>query len=712
MLTAVVCLVTCSVLAAEPAVPKEGSVKDAKKTKALKGLLAEWQGPFGGVPPFDTVKVSEFKAALTEAMALNLKEMDAIAANPEAPTFENTFVAMERSGQALNRVMTLFGVWSSSKSTPEFRKVEEVMTPKLAAFRDQITQNEKLFARIKAVQESPEKSKLTAEQRRLVWVTFNSFARQGANLNAADKKTLSALNQELATLYTAFSQHQLGDEENEALVIENRADLAGLSEEQISTAAAEAQRRKLKGKWAIANTRSSMEPFLVSSTNRALREKGFKLWVSRGDMANKNNNNDVVVKILKLRAQKAKLLGYPTFAHWQLGDTMAKDPQVAMKLMLSVWAPAVDQFKKDVTAAQAIADAEKAGFAIQPWDYRHYAEKLRKAKYDLDLAELTPYLQLEHLREAMFWAAQQLYGFSFEKVEGLPVFDADMVVYEVKRANAHVGYWYFDPYARPGKQSGAWMSAYRDQHRVDGDVSTIVSNNSNFTKMPKGKAVTVSFDDANTMFHEFGHALHGLNSNVTYPSLSGTNTTRDFVEFPSQFNENYLLTPAVLKFLVNEKGEHIPASLIERLLKARAFNEGFATAEALASAIVDMRLHLAGDAAIDPKKFEADTLTEIGMPPQMVMRHRIPAFGHIFSGDGYAAGYYSYIWAEVLEHDAFAAFTEAGNAYDAKTAQRLRDTVMSVGNTVDPAEAFRNFRGRDPKADALLKSKGFPLPVK
>jgi peptidyl-dipeptidase Dcp len=321
------------------------------------------------------------------------------------------------------------------------------------------------------------------------------------------------------------------------------------------------------------------------------------------------------------------------------------------------------------------------------------------------------YLQLDHLREAMFWSANALYGFTFEKVSGLPLFHPDVTVYEVKRDAAHVGYWYFDPYARPGKQSGAWMSAYRDQQRVDGEVATIVSNNSNFNKAPKGQPVLISWIDANTMFHEFGHAIHGLNSNVTYASLSGTNTARDFVEFPSQFNEHYLMTPEVLKFLVNAKGETIPQSLIDRIVKASTFNEGFATAEAQASAIIDMKLHLAGATPIDPKKFEKETLAEMGMPPQMVMRHRIPAFGHVFSGDGYAAGYYSYIWAEVLEQDAYSAFIEAKNPYDKATAKRLRETVMSIGNTIDPAVAFRNFRGRDPKPDALLISKGFPVPA-
>jgi peptidyl-dipeptidase Dcp len=642
-------------------------------------------------------------------MALQLAEIDAIANEASAPNFENTYVALERSGQPLSRAMMFFSTWSGSMSSPEFRTLEEKLSPKLAAFRDQITQNSKLFARLKAVHDSAEVKTLKPEQQRLVDVTYTQFVRDGAALDEKQKAELSKLNQALASLFTKFSQNQLGDEETDCLVIEKESDLAGLPAAEVAAAAAEGTARKLPGKWVIANTRSSMEPFLTSSSNRALREKGWRIWVSRGDNGNARDNNAIASEILQLRAKKAKLLGYPTFAHWQLSNTMAKDPQVAMALMRSVWEPASAQFKADVLEAQKLIDAENGGFQMQPWDYRYYAEKLRKAKYDLDLNEVKPYLQLEHLRDAMFWAAEALYGFHFKKVDGLETFHADMSVYEVTREKQHVGYWYFDPYQRAGKQSGAWMSAYRDQHRVSGDVSTIVSNNSNFVKPGKGEPVTLSWDDARTMFHEFGHALHGLNSNVTYPSLSGTNTTRDFVELPSQFNENYLSTPQVLKFLVNAKHEPIPKSLLERIEKAQTFNQGFATAEAQASALVDMKLHLAGDVKLDMKAFEKQALAEIGMPAQMVMRHRIPAFGHIFAGDGYAAGYYSYIWAEVLEHDVFEAFKEAGNPYDPATAKRLRETIMSVGNTVDPAVAFRNFRGRDPKPDALLRSKGFPV---
>jgi peptidyl-dipeptidase Dcp len=673
---------------------------------SLNPVIAEWTGPFGGVPPFDQVKVEHFKPGIEQAMAEQLNELDRIAQSAEPPTFDNTIAAIERTGQPLARAMTMFGVWSGGRSTPDFQAIEAELSPKLAEHGDRIIQNAKLFARVKAVHAAKDPA-LTAEQERLTWHTWNQFERQGAGLSDAAKKELSALNQELARLTTQFSQNLLGDEEHEALVLEREDQLAGLSDAQVSGAAAEAKRRGLEGKWVIANTRSAMEPFLTTSTDRALREKAFTLWTRRGDLGNARDNNRLATQILRARAKKAKLLGHPTYAHWKLGDSMAKTPEATLELMTSVWTVAREAFKRDVAEAQKIVDAEGGGFRIAPWDYRYYAEKLRKQKYDLDFNELKPYLQLERIREAMFWVAGQLYGLAFTPVEGLPVFDPQMRVYEVQRGAQHVGLWYFDPYARAGKQSGAWMSAYRDQQRLIGPISTIVSNNSNFIAPSGGEPVTISWDDARTMFHEFGHALHGLNSSVTYPALSGTNTTRDFVEFPSQFHEHYLVTPQVLKFLVNARGEPIPEALLARIEKARTFNEGFATAEAQASAIVDMKLHLAGEAEIDPRAFEAATLKEIGMPPELVMRHRIPHFGHIFSGEGYSAGYYSYLWAEVLDHDAWEAFTETGNPFDQGVAERLQKNVMSVGNTVDPAVAFKNFRGRDPKPEALLRHKGF-----
>ncbi len=679
-------------------------------------LLAPWTGPYGGEPNFATVRVADFAPALDAGMAEETREIAAIANNPAPPTFDNTIVAMEKAGAALNRVETIFGIWSSNLKTPDVAAVETAMAPKLSAFGDTITQNPKLFARIDAVYNSPDKAKLTPEQQRLVWVYWTRFVQQGAKLSPADKATFAANNEKLASLYTKFSQNELADEENYVLVLDSPNQLKGLTKAQVDAAAAEGVKRGQPGKWLITNTRSSMEPFLTYADDRASREKGFRMWTMRGDNGGATDNNAIVTQILALRAANAKLIGYPTFAHWVLSDRMAKTPENAMALELAAWKPAVAQVHKDVAVMQAVVDAEHAkdsgGFKIAPWDYRYYAEKVRKAKYDLDLNEVKPYLQLDHVREAMFFAANKVYGFTFTKVDGLSVFHPDVTVYEVKgRDGRHVGLWYFDPYARPGKNSGAWMNALREQSTYDGDVPTIVSNNANFIKAGPGQPVTLSFDDARTMFHEFGHALHGLNSAVAYPTLSGTNTVRDFVEFPSQLNENWFDTREVQAMLVNSAGEPLPQALIDKIKRADTFNAAFSVVETQASAIVDLELHLAGSTPIEPKAFEKKALADLGMPAEIVMRHRIPQFGHVFSGDGYSAGYYGYLWAAVLDYDAFEAFTEAGGPYDPAVAKRFHDTIMSVGNTVDPAVAYRNFRGRDPSVNAYLRAKGFPVPV-
>jgi len=675
-------------------------------------LLAEWVGPYGGVPPFDRVKVEYFEPALEAAMAENLVEIEQIAQDPAPPTFENTIVAMERAGRTLDHVIALYWIWSSNMSTPEFQEVERKMAPKLAAFSDRITQNEALFRRIEAVYESPEKATLTPEQQRLVWVYYTDFVRAGAKLEGAAKQRLSEINQRLAELFTSFSQNVLADENDYWLVLENEADLAGLPESLRSAAAAAAEEKGLPGKWVIMNTRSSMEPFLTFSDRRDLREKGWRMWVDRGDMGDEQDNNAIIAEILKLRAERARLLGYPTHAHWRLENSMAKTPEAAMQLMETVWKPAVARVREEVADMTAVARAAGQPADIQPWDYRYWAEKVRKAKYDLDQNEVKPYLQLEKLREAMFWVAGELFDFEFTQVTDVPVYHPDVRVWKVTdRASGRLaGLWYFDPYARPGKQSGAWMNAYREQESFDGEVPTIVSNNANFVKGRPGEPVLISWDDAETLFHEFGHALHGLNSRVSYPTLSGTNVVRDFVELPSQLMEHWLSTPEVLqRFAVHhETGEPIPQELVDRIQRAATFNQGFLTVEFLASALVDMKLHLAGDVPIDPDAFEKEALAELGMPAEIVMRHRTPHFGHIFSGDGYSAGYYSYLWADVLTADAFEAFTEAGGPYDREVARRLRESIFSVGNMYDPAESYRRFRGRDARVEALMRDRGFP----
>jgi peptidyl-dipeptidase Dcp len=674
-------------------------------------LLAEWVGPFGGVPPFDRVRVEQFKPALEAAMTENLSEVERIASNAAPPNFENTIAALERAGHRLDRVQTVYGVWSSTMNGPEFQSVQREMAPRLAAFSDKITQNELLFRRIEAVYNSPAKAKWTPEQQRLVWLDYTNFVRAGARLDSAAKSRLSEINQQLAGLYTRFSQNLLADETEQFLVLKSEAELAGLPQSLRDAAASAAVSKKMPGSWIIMNTRSSIDPFLTYSDRRDLRERAWRMFVNRGDNNDAHDNNAIITEILGLRAERAKLLGFPTHAHWRLENTMAKTPEHALELMEAVWKPAVARVHEEVADMQALADKEGAKIKIEPWDYRYYAEKVRKARYDLDQNEVKQYLQLEKLREGIFWVAGELFGFDFKPANGVTTYHPDVRVWEVtdRATGRHVGLWYFDPYAREGKRSGAWMNAYRSQERMDGEVTTIVSNNANFVKGKPGEPVLVSWDDAVTMFHEFGHALHGLSSNVTYPTLSGTAVARDYVEFPSQLLEHWLSTPEVLqRFAVHyQTGKPIPQTLVARIKRAATFNEGFATTEYLASALVDMKLHLAGSQKIDPDAFERKTLAELGMPDELVMRHRTPQFGHVFAGDAYSAGYYSYLWSDVLTADAFEAFTEAGGPYDRAVAARLRKYIFTVGNTVDPAEAYRAFRGRDPKIDALMRKRGF-----
>ena len=674
-------------------------------------LLAKWEGPYGGVPPFDKVQIPLFKPALEASMAEQLKEVEAIATNPAPPDFDNTIAAMESAGGTFDRVLTLYGVWGGTMSSPDYQAVQREMAPRLAAFGDQITQNEALFKRIETVYNSPAKAKLTPEQQRVTWLYYTNFVRAGARLDANAKKRLSAINQQLALLFTKFSQNVLAEETDQFIVLKGEDELAGLPKSLRDAAASAAEAKKQPGTWVIMNTRSSIDPFLTYSERRDLREKAWRMFVNRGDNGNAFDNNAIMPEILQLRAERAKLLGFATHAHWRLENAMAKTPERAMELMQAVWKPAVARVHEEVADMQALADKEGAKIKIEPWDYRYYMEKVRKAKYDLDQNEVKPYLQLEKLREGVFWVAGELFNFQFTPVTNVPVAHPDIRVWEVtdKTSKKHIGLWYFDPYARAGKRSGAWMNAYRAQERVNGEITTIVSNNSNFVKGKPGEPVLISWDDASTMFHEFGHALHGLNSNVTYPILSGTAVPRDYVEFPSQLLEHWLSTPEVLqRFALHyQTGKPIPQELVDKIKRSATFNQGFATVEYLSAALIDMKLHLAGDRKIDPDAFERETLAQLGMPKEIVMRHRTPQFLHVFSSDGYSAGYYSYLWSDVLTADAFGAFVEGKGPYDRAVAERLRKYVFSVGNTTDPAEAYRGFRGRDPKIDALMKKRGF-----
>jgi peptidyl-dipeptidase Dcp len=689
----------------------DNNIIEAIVTEDANPLLAPWKGPYGGVPPFDKVQVAHFKPAIQQVMEQRLAAVDKIAGNKKAADFENTIAALERTRNIMAPVMTIYNIWGSNLSTPEYQAVEMELAPQLSAIEDKIIQNEKLFKRIEAVYNAPEKKKLTAEQQRLVWLYYTNFVRAGARLDANAKKRLADINQELAKQFTKFRINVMADETNHYVVLENESDLTGLPQSLIDAASAEADSKNLKGKWVITNTRSSVDPFLQYASNRSLREKVWKMFVNRGDNGDEYDNNAIITEILKLRKERARLLGYETRAHWRLENTMAKTPAKALELLEAVWTPAIGRVKEEVADMQALANREGDNIKIEPWDYQYYMEKVRKEKFDLDQNEVKPYLQIDKLREGMFFVAGELFNFQFTPVTNVPVFHPDVKVWEVKdKTNGkHIGLFYFDPFARPGKRSGAWMNAYRTQERMDKDITTIVSNNSNYIKGKPGEPVLISWDDAETLFHEFGHALHGLSSNVTYPSLAGTAVFRDYVEFPSQLLERWLSTPEVLeRFALHyQTGKPIPKELVNKIEKASTFNQGFGTTEYLASALIDMKLHMSTETEIDPDKFERETLNQLKMPRELVMRHRTPQFLHIFSGDSYSAGYYSYIWSDVLTADAYEAFLEAGGPYDKNVAERLRKYIFSPGNTIDPEAAYRSFRTREARIDALMKDRGF-----
>ena len=683
-------------------------------TEPHNALLADWTGPHGGVPAFHRMDLDALTPALEVGMTRQLDEIDAIASNPEPPTFENTLVALERAGRDLDRVSTYLGVWSSNLSTPEFREIQREMAPRLAAFRSKITQNAALFARIKTVYDGEAMASLRADQQRLVWITYDGFARNGATLDAEAKTRYTAIERRLAELHTQFSNNVLADEEGYVTYL-TADQLSGLPESVSQAAAAAATARGRDGEYAITNTRSSMDPFLAFSDDRVLRAQVWRTYYSRGDNGDEHDNNAIIAEILQLRHERVQLLGYDNYASWRLENRMAKTPQQALDLMEAVWPAALARVEEEVAAMQAVADAEGAAITIEPWDYRYYAEKVRQSTYDLDSDEVTQYLQLDKLRQGMFFVAGELFNFAFTPITdgSVSVFHEDVSVWQVsdKTSGDHVGVWYLDPYARPGKRSGAWATSYRSHETFDGPVTVLGSNNANFIKGAPGEAVLVSWDDAETFFHEFGHALHYFSSAVEYPSLNSG--VRDYTEFQSQLLERWLLTDEVIdRYLVHhETGEPIPAALVARIKNASTFNQGFATTEYLASALLDMRYHMTDPTGLDADTFERETLAELGMPDEIVMRHRSPHFPHIFSSEGYSAGYYGYMWADVLTADAAEAFAEApGGFYDTDLARKLVDNLFAVRNAVDPAEAYRAFRGRDAQIGALMRDRGFPVP--
>ena len=674
-------------------------------------LLQEWTGPYGGVPAFDKMNLDDLKPALEEGMALSLSEIEAIANNPDPATFENTILAMEGSGAALDRVFPLYGIWSANVSSPEFRAIQGEMAPKLSAYRSKITQNTKLFNRIRTVYEASLVNPLPADQQRVVQLTYDGFAMNGAELDDESKARYAAINQELSLLHTAFGNNILADEEGYVVFL-SKDEIGGLPDSYVKSSAKAAADQDKAGMHAVTNTRSSMDPFLTYSTERDIREKVWRNYYSRGDNGDEHDNNNNIVEILKLRKERVALLGYDNYAQWRLQNRMAKTPENAMAMMEEVWPAAIARVAEEVADMQAIADADN--ITIAPWDYRFYAEKVRKKKYDLDSDEVKQYLQLNKLQDAMFFVAGELFNFKFEPVpEGsVAVFQEDVNVWEVtdKTSGKHIGLWYLDPYSRKGKRSGAWATTYRSYANYDGEQTVLASNNSNFIKPAPGEALLISWDDASTFFHEFGHALHFFSANVRYPTLQGG--VRDYTEFQSQLLERWLSTDKVINtYLVHyETGEPIPESLVAKIKEAATFNQGFITTEYLASALMDMYYHTTDPDDMDPDTFEKETLAGLNMPEELVMRHRSPHFGHVFSGEGYSTAYYGYMWADVLTADAAEAFAEApGGFYDKEMAEKLVKYLFAPRNSMDPADAYRLFRGRDAKIEALMRDRGFPV---
>ena len=672
-------------------------------------LLAPWTGPDGGVPPFDKMAPEAFPAALTLGLELRGAELEAIVTNPDAPTFANTLVPMEDAGRHLGRTSTLFGVLTSGLNGPEAQRLDEEWSPKLAVANDQqIRFNQRLFDRIAAVH--ADRASLGAIEARLVDKTYEAMVRGGARLDADGKAKLGAINEELASLYTTFGNKVLADEDTWTVL--TKADLAGLPDDLVASYAAAATERKLPGQWVVVNTRSSVDPFLEESSVRALREKVWKAFKGRGDHGDANDTKATIARIVALRGERATLLGYPTHAHLRMADTMAKDPAAARELMMRVWPAAVKRVKEEVAAMAPFAKKEKLKGPIEPWDYKYFQAQVKAAKYQFETDTLKAYFTLDNMIAASMYMAERLYGFTFVEITGtVPTFHPDVRVWEVKdkASGKLVGLFYGDYFARAGKRSGAWMSSYQYYETFTGTARLpIVSNNNNFVRGAAGAPILISLDDAETLFHEFGHAIHYLLANVSYPGLA--DTPSDFVEYPSQVHEMWVLTRPVLDQFARhyQTKQPMPQALLDKVAAADTFNQGYATVEYLSAAIVDMELHTAPPANIDAAAFERDTLAKLGAPREVALRHRLPQFNHLFTSDDYSAGYYSYLWSEVMDADTRAAFAETGDVFDPTVAKKLRDYILAPGNATDRAEAYRAFRGRDPDVKALLAKRGFP----
>jgi peptidyl-dipeptidase Dcp len=663
------------------------------------------------VPTFGRIRPDHFREAFARAFAAHSAEVAAIAGNTAAPSFANTIAALEASGEALTRTGNVFNLLAGAHTDDAILAIERELAPLEAKHWDAILMDAALFGRIDGLYQTRERLTLSAEERRVLERYHLKFVRAGAALDVATKARLADINARLATLGTIFSQNVLADEQAYALLLDGEEDLAGLPDFVRAAAGGAAEERGHAGKHVITLSRSSVEPFLQFSARRDLREKAFRAWIARGAGGGATDNKAIIAEIISLRTERARLLGYETFAQYRLDDSMAKTPEAVRSLLDQVWAPALRRALADRDALQALLQAEGKNFTLAPWDWRYYAEKLRKLRCDVDEAAIKPYLELGQIIEAAFYTANRLFGLTFEPRDDVAVWHADVRVWEVRdQAGRHRGVFFGDYFARASKHSGAWMTTLRDQEKLRGDIRPLVVNVMNFSKASAGEPTLLSFEDARTLFHEFGHALHGLLSDVTYPLIAGTSVLRDWSELPSQLYEHWLERPEILRRFARHyrTGEPIPEDQLRRLIAARTFNQGQATVEYVASALVDLELHLqpATDAAFDIGDFEEAALDRIGMPAEIVMRHRPGHFQHIFAGSGYAAGYYSYLWSDVLDSDAFAAFEEAGDIFDPGTAKKLRDYVYAAGGSRDPAELYTAFRGRLPTPDKLLKRRG------
>jgi len=672
----------------------------------------DWTGPLG-LPEFDKITDADFAPAFEIALAAHDAEIEAIANNPAAPDFDNTLVALELAGDKLSKVSSLFWNRAGTDTNEVIQALEREIAPRMSRHYSKIAMNKALFARVDALYQTRADLGLTAEQDRLLERIWKSFIKSGAALDEAGQTRLAEVGETLAGLGAQFGQNVLADERDYLLLLEHEAELVGLSEDLRAAMAAVAEELGHTGKYAVTLSRSIIEPFLSSSERRDLRETAFRAWTARGAKGGVTDNAALISEIIALRTEKATLLGYDSYAAYKLDDTMAKTPEAVEALLGDVWARAVERAGVDRAELAKLIAEEGGNHEVAAWDWRHFAEKLKARRFDFSESELKPYFPLSRMIEACFDVANRLFGVTMTEREDIRGPHKDARVFEVRNRDGEMTATFIaDYFARPSKRSGAWMSGMRSQHKLkmpDGSVGEkpIITNVMNFSKPAAGQEALLSLNDARTLFHEFGHALHGMLSDVTYPSLSGTSVSRDFVELPSQLYEHWLTVPEILEKHARHyrTGEPIPRALLDKVLAAQTFNAGFAAVEFTASALVDMAWHTGGDKP-DPATFEAETLKKLGLPDAIVMRHASPHFLHVFSGEGYSAGYYSYMWSEVLDADAFSAFEETGDVFDAKTAEKLRQHVYSAGGSRDPAELYQAFRGRMPDATAMLAKRG------